>query len=171
MSNLNLNIPITVEPTAMLSIHEDNIDRQVQDMYGYMTSIKSTCDNINLSVLTDGIQNAGIDITSYSITLNADKVKIGDSVLFDSGYIKTQLIDVDSIDTTYLYATKLDTKVPSGNAYAGASLHIEDGNMDFKDADGQLDIAIGIENSYAVIKFYKDNVCQYTIGPNLFYDE
>lgn len=169
MNNLNLSIPITIEPTAMIDIHENGISRQVQDMYGYMTAITEIAENISLNTLQSGILQSGIDITSYTISLNANTVKIGNSTLFENGKIKTNYIDANTIDTTSLYASKLNSITPSSSEYdTGSCIHIEDGNMEFYNSNNVPTIIIGVNSEgMAAINFYRNGTLEYTIDQHL----
>ena len=164
MSNLNINIPITVDSSAMISIKEDSISRTVQELGERIntTNINQTSYNAQLNVIEDGLVQSGIDINSYSITLKSNTIAINNT-LFQNGYIRANIIDANSIDTSYLVASKLDT-ISSNNSH----IHIEGGIMEVTNPQNQMEIGIGIENGLAVMIFYENGVPVYKLGKDMF---
>ena len=151
MAQLELNLPITFDATAALDISTSYISRLVSGTDGNISRLTQSVNNIYA-----GVENSGINLTSYEITLNADSVYIGNSTIFENGHIKTSYIDAGNVT-----ATKLDS---SDNG--GGHIHIEDGTLEVYNPNDVPQIIIGIENDHAVMKFYKNGVCQYTLGPN-----
>lgn len=156
MSQLELNLPITFDAEAALNISTSYINRLVQGTDGSISRLTQSVDNIYA-----GIENCGINLTSYEITLNSLNVKIGNSAIFQNGYIIANYINVNNIETENLTATKLDSE-----DNGGGHIHIEDGTLEVYNPSNSPQIIICIENDHAVMKFYKNGVCQYTLGPN-----
>lgn len=161
MSQLNLNIPVTFDAEAALTI-SDNIKQRVQNAEAHMTSFEQDAEGFKLFTSYLGEQKSGLVITENDITLSANTTYIkspGSNVetLFTSnGKIKTNYINADSITATSLHTT-------GGNSY----VDIGAGLITCTGASTNTKIEFGIDaEGNAVLKFIKDDTEIYNLGPN-----
>lgn len=177
MSKLNVNLPITFEAGAALEINGEvnQIKQTVQSYTGQYSELDQRADNISLSVtnIENGLSRTGIDITTGYITLNATntEIKNGDTTtaMFESGKIKGNLINAQSIWSDNVTATKLETRGDGqyNTDLEKAHIEIEDGLLKVYGTQDVANIVIGSYNGDAILRYF-DNTGKmlYDLGPD-----
>ena len=165
MSQLELNIPITFEAAAALTIN-DGIEQKVQNINGEVSRIEQKADNITI-----GVQNAGINIDAHTITLNAETTQIKNGNTTTAMFTSDGKISANLIDANSIVSDRFET---TGNGqYSGnlqkAHIVIEDGLFKVFGNAGVANIVIGYDSDsgQAILKYYNNsNEMLYDLGPD-----
>lgn len=156
MSQLQLTIPITFEPTALLSIKEDSITREVIDVNGNSSEMQNTANSMSMYVNQSGLQ-----LEEDKIILNSNKVYIkaknGTSTEFFENINGKPVIKTGFINANIVTANTLSTN-------GTCNIIIENGKIIARSTENNSYIQLGIDNNgYASLKYYIGNTLQYEL--------
>lgn len=162
MSNLNLSIPITVEPTAMLSIGQDNITRTVIDSYNNRTEFKAKADSMDLYS-----ENTGLSLMPGKIIFNTSELYIKNP----DGQSETKFFSNDQmsyIDSNMIEAITVSVTDKIQTTYGNCKVTIEDGTIKAESLVNGSYIEMGVyENSYMTLRYVNSAGQEvYQLSPN-----
>ena len=103
MSKLNLNIPITIEPTAMIDIKEDSVTREVIDAYGNYSTFEETANSMDFYTGHTGLSLRPGEITfntSYLYIKNPDGTQTKFFSDDQNSYINTDMVEAINVSVT-----------------------------------------------------------------------
>lgn len=162
MSNLNLSIPITVEPIAMLSIGQDNITRTVIDSYNNRTEFKAKADSMDLYS-----ENTGLSLMPGKIIFNTSELYIKNP----DGQSETKFFSNDQmsyIDSDMIEAITVSVTDKIQTDDENCEVTIKKGKITAKSLKNSSYIEIGIdENSYMTLRYVNSAGQEvYQLSPN-----
>jgi len=157
MSKLSLNIPITIEPTAILSIGKDNITQRVLDVNNNYSEYKSLADKMSMYVYDSNnptyASYNGITLTNDKCIIDADKIIINGTYFFTNtdgqATINTKFLTVGELQSTDHILSTSDN---------GVNVKIENGMIISYSTTKNSYIKIGVdENSYMTLLYYNES--------------
>lgn len=152
MAQLELNIPVTFESAALLSVKENCINRLVQNVEGKVSDFTSYANAMSMYVKdNDKVSYSGITLTEDKLILDASYVKINGVDFFTSdgnnAYINANFITASQVEATHMTSASEDVTIT-----------INDGLIKAQSKQNNSYIEIGVDSlGYMTLKYVDSN--------------